>query len=146
MIKRAAKIRLVLLCMVTHWFFAIPRYVIQPLPRPPPSGNTKYRTSPEISDGMNVIRQPMSTSALMVMRFMINLRSYEDCAGKNIFRNPAYVISMYSNPVRRSIEHEIISFFKKFLKVRSNQPVLFLRLVLLFIQISPFLNTFVGKK
>jgi hypothetical protein len=30
---------------------------------------------------------------------MINLRSYEDCAGKNIFRNPAYVISMNSNPV-----------------------------------------------
>ena len=99
MIKRAANIRLVLLCIVTHWFFAIPRYVNQPLPRPPPSGNTRYRTSPETSDGMKVIRQPMSTSALMVMRFMINLRSYLDCAGKNIFRNPAYVISMHSNPV-----------------------------------------------
>jgi hypothetical protein len=97
--SKAANIRLVLLCMVTHWFFAIPRYVNQPLPLPPPSGNTKYRISPEMSDGMNVIRQPMSTSALMVMRFMTNLRSYEDCAGKNIFRNPAYVISMNSNPV-----------------------------------------------
>jgi hypothetical protein len=81
--------------MVTHWFFAIPRYVNQPLPLPPPSGNTKYRTSPEMSDGMNVIRQPMSTSALMVMRFMINLRSYEDCAGKNIFRNPAYLCAEF---------------------------------------------------
>jgi len=67
--SRAANIRLELLCIVTHWFLGIPRYVIQPFPRPPPSGNTKYNTRPEISDGMNVIRQPMSTRALTVMRF-----------------------------------------------------------------------------
>jgi hypothetical protein len=78
--EQGRKIRLVLLCMVTQWFFAIPRYVNQPLPRPPPSGNTKYRTSPETSDGMNVIRQPMSTSALMVIRFIWN-PSYQ------VFRN-----------------------------------------------------------
>jgi len=49
---------------------------------------------------MNVIRQPMSTSALMVMRFMKNLICYQDCAGKKYFpANPAYVISIHSNPV-----------------------------------------------
>jgi hypothetical protein len=77
----------------------MPRYVNQPLPRPLPSGNTRYRTSPETSDGMNMIRQPMSTSALMVMRFMKNLRSYQECAGNNISGNPAHVISIHSNPV-----------------------------------------------
>ena len=131
-INKAANIRLVLLCMVTHWFFAIPRYVIQPLPLPPPSGNMKYRISPETSDGMNMIRQPMSTSALMVMRFMKNLISYQDCAGKKIFSaNPAYVIPILSNPVWWSIEHEIGSFFKS-LKVRSNPASSFLKVCIVF--------------
>jgi len=70
MIRRAENIRLQLLCMVTHWLRVIPRYVDHPLPRPPPEGRTKYRTSPETSDGMNVIRHPISTSALMVIRFI----------------------------------------------------------------------------
>jgi len=48
----------------------MPRYVVQPLPGPPPEGRTKYRTSPEIRDGMKVIRHPISTSALMVIRFI----------------------------------------------------------------------------
>jgi len=70
MMSRAAKIKLELLCMVTHWLRAIPRYSAQPLPLPPPDGRTKYRTSPETSDGTNMIRQPMSTSAFIVMRFV----------------------------------------------------------------------------
>jgi len=45
---------------------------------------------------------------------MKNLISYQDCAGNNIFRESAYVISMHSNPVWRSIEHEIVSFLKSF--------------------------------
>jgi len=39
----------------------------QLFPRPPPDGRTRYRTSPEMSDGMKVIRQPISTMALMVI-------------------------------------------------------------------------------
>jgi hypothetical protein len=45
--SRAVNIRSELLCIVTHWFLGIPRYVIQPLPRPPPSGNARYNTRPE---------------------------------------------------------------------------------------------------
>jgi hypothetical protein len=70
MINRAANIKLVLLCMVTHWLRVIPRYVDQLLPRPPPEGRTKYKTSPEIRDGIKVMRHPISTSALMVIRFI----------------------------------------------------------------------------
>jgi hypothetical protein len=62
--SNAVKARLVKLCIVTHWFRAIPGQVAPPLPRPPPSGRTRNNTSPEISDGMNVIRQPISTRAL----------------------------------------------------------------------------------
>jgi hypothetical protein len=46
------------------------RYVLQPLHRPPPEGRTKYKTSPEIRDGMKLIRLPISTSALMIIRFL----------------------------------------------------------------------------
>ena len=46
MINSAANKRLELLCMVTHWLRAMLRYVVQPLPGPPPEGRTKYRTSP----------------------------------------------------------------------------------------------------
>ena len=82
--------------MVVHWFFAIPRYVNQLLPLPPPSGNMKYRISPETSDGMNMIRQPMSTSALMVMRFMKKTLDLIRIVLAKIFSgNPAYVISMH---------------------------------------------------
>ncbi len=38
--------------------------------RPPPEGRTKYRISPETREGMKVIRHPISTSALMVIRFI----------------------------------------------------------------------------
>ena len=66
----AAKIRLMELCNIIHWLRLMPRYSIHPVPLPPPEGNTNKSTSPEISDGINVIRQEMSTSAFIAMRFM----------------------------------------------------------------------------
>jgi hypothetical protein len=46
MINRAANIKLVLLCMVTHWLRVTPRYVDQPLPRPTTGGENKIQDKP----------------------------------------------------------------------------------------------------
>jgi len=68
---------------------------------------------------------------------MKNLISYQDCAGNNIFRESAYVISMHSNPVWRSIEHEIVSFLKSF-ESEEYPASSFLKARIFFNQISPF--------
>ena len=57
----------------------------------------KYRTSPEISDGMKVIRQPMSMSALMVIRFIWNTSYLIRKVLAIIFSgNTAYVYAEFS--------------------------------------------------
>jgi len=67
MIIKAANKRLVTLCMFSHWLLGMFRYNDQLFPLPPPEGRTRYSTSPEMSEGMKVTRQPISTRALIVI-------------------------------------------------------------------------------
>ena len=66
-----------------------------PVSAPPDAdGRNKYNTSPEINEGMNVIRQPISTSALMVTRFIriliVTLKIPEFLNTSGTGRSPGY--------------------------------------------------------